>query len=266
MMLDAKILVIAIVLAGLFFLTFIGWSNAMETAFAGDDFTADMARMKWVGWLMGLGLLVADLVLPVPATGVMSALGTVYGFWLGWLLGATGSALAGIIGYGFTRLGGDRMACRLASPRELDEFRHLFDRWGGLAIIMSRALPILPEVMAVLAGLARMRFRLFLAAMLAGTIPVAGLFAWWGRYAGAKAPGTSFIIAVMAPLGLWAMLLPVLRRHGRQHTATDQRGARRASNPTSGSGNSGISRPLPRGAERGLRARLTDRTDCNADI
>ena len=216
MKLASKVLIIAVLLAGLFALTFVWWGEAMEKSFSGEAFVATMGGAKQVGWLMGLALLVVDLVLPVPATGVMSALGTMYGFWLGWLVGAAGSTLAATAGYGLVRLGGGRIAHRLASPKELDEFRCLFDRWGPLAIIASRAMPILPEVMAVLAGLARMRLRTFLPAVLAGTVPVAGLFAWWGSHAGAEAPGTSFLVAVGAPLILWALALPVLRRAGGQ--------------------------------------------------
>lgn len=211
MKIPVKVLFITLILAGVFLLTFAAWGDAMEAAFAGEAFAADLADRPALGWLLGLGLLAADLVLPVPATGVMSALGTVYGFWLGWLIAAAGSVLAGLIGYGLVRLGGDRFASRLARQEGLEEFRHLFDRWGGVAIIASRALPVLPEVMAVLAGLARMRFRLFLTAMLTGTIPVSGLFAWWGSTTGRNAPGKSFAAAVVVPLGIWILLLPLLR-------------------------------------------------------
>ncbi|NBB94986.1 MAG: hypothetical protein GVY16_04520 [Planctomycetes bacterium] len=211
MRLTVKVLIIALILAAAFLLTFAVWGDPMEAAFAGEGFAVDLADRPAVGWLMGLGLLVADLVLPVPATGVISALGTVYGFWLGWLISATGSTLAGLVGYGLVRFGGDRFASRLARREELKDLRHCFNRYGGVAIIASRALPVLPEVMAVLAGLARMRFRLFLAAILTGTIPAAGLFAWWGSTAGKNAPGISFVVAVVVPLGMWILLLPLLR-------------------------------------------------------
>ena len=69
------------------------------------QFTAEAARgwlaeygMRW-GWLAAMGLLVADLILPVPATGVMSALGYVYGTWWGGLAGAAGSFLSGVGAY-----------------------------------------------------------------------------------------------------------------------------------------------------------------------
>lgn len=44
------------------------------------------------------------------------------------------------------------MARRIASDEELDQFQKFFDRWGGIAIIVSRIMPILPEIMALLAS------------------------------------------------------------------------------------------------------------------
>ncbi|MEA3367453.1 MAG: hypothetical protein U9R68_04995, partial [Planctomycetota bacterium] len=66
-------------------------------------------------WAVAIGLLVADLFLPVPATGVMAALGSVYGPVLGALVGAVGSAMAGLLGYGLARVGGQPVARRPAS-------------------------------------------------------------------------------------------------------------------------------------------------------
>ncbi len=213
--LPVRVLFAAIVLAGLFLLTFAWWGDSLERLFRHDEFAAEMARMKSAGWLLGVSLLVSDILLPVPATGIMAALGAVYGFWLGWLFGAIGSVLAGLAGYGLVRLGRDRVACLLASPEELQEFRGLFARWGALAVIGSRALPVLPEVMAVLAGLARMRLRTFVGALLAGSLPVSALYAGWGCYAGVEAPVAAFFVAVVVPLVLWAVCGLVLRRQRR---------------------------------------------------
>ncbi len=216
MKLPGKILLVAVALAGLSMLTFVWWGDTLEAMFGRVASAETMAGMKSTGWLLGIGLLVVDIVLPVPATGVMSALGTVYGFWLGWLFGASGSVLSGLVAYGAVRAGGDRVATRFAKAGEMAEFRALFDRWGGLAIVGSRMMPILPEVMTVLAGLARMRFRTFLAALMLGTVPVSALFAWWGSYVGTSAPGASLAVAVAAPVGLWVVFLAVFRRRRRR--------------------------------------------------
>ena len=47
------------------------------------------------GWAVVIGLLIGDLFLPIPATGVMSAAGYVYGPWIGGIISVTGSFLSG---------------------------------------------------------------------------------------------------------------------------------------------------------------------------
>lgn len=221
--LPKKIFLVALALALLSLAAFELCGATLAELFSADAFGERLGAARSYGWLLGMALLLVDLLLPIPATGIMTALGMVYGFWLGWLFAATGSALAGIVGYALVRSGGDALARRLAKPAELQSFRALFERWGALAVISSRALPILPEVMAVLAGLARMRFGHFLAALLAGTVPVSALYAWWGASHGREAPASSFLIAVLLPLALWAIFLACYRKRHITDHRTDHR-------------------------------------------
>jgi len=206
-----KVLAVAVVLAGLCLAAWVAWGEDFERLFDQEACAAWFARIRPWAWAVAIGLLVADLVLPVPATGVMAALGSVYGPVAGALVGATGSALAGLAGYALARLGGRRLGRWLADGQELARFRMFFDRWGGGAIIVSRILPILPEVVAVLAGLARMRPRRFVAALLLGTVPTATLFAYLGHVSRAE-PWYGVIVAVALPLGLWPVFLRVVGR------------------------------------------------------
>jgi len=219
MKLAAKVLVITVILAVLCFLTFVWWGEAFETLFSREACARWLGDMRAYGWLIGIVLLIADLFLPIPATGVMSALGDVYGFWLGWVFGAAGSASAGLLGYGLVRACHGRIAPWLASPRDLCRFQSFFDRWGGGAIIASRILPILPEVMTVLAGLARMRFLNFLPALLLGTVPVAALFSWWGSTAGETAPAAAHTTAILVPVLLWPVVLLLIGNRNAQDGA-----------------------------------------------
>ena len=59
-------------------------------------------------WVAGIALLVADLALPVPGTVVISALGYIYGIFVGGLVAAAGLMSAGMAGYGLGWLRGDR--------------------------------------------------------------------------------------------------------------------------------------------------------------
>jgi membrane protein DedA with SNARE-associated domain len=71
-------------------------------------------------------------------------------------------------------------------------------------VALSRALPILPEVMACTAGLVRMPFRKFMAALACGSLPTGMLFALIGA-AGREAPAWALAFSVLVPAGLWAL-------------------------------------------------------------
>jgi len=205
-----KVLAIAVILAALCMLGFELWGEDFERLFSQEACVAYFASIRPWAWAVAIGLLVVDLFLPVPATGVMAALGSVYGPVLGALVGAVGSMLAGLLGYGLARLGGKRLGRVIAGEDEMRRFKAFFDRWGGLAIIVSRVLPILPEVVAVLAGLARMRLRRFLAALALGTVPTATLFAVLGHVSRDE-PWYGVIVAVVLPMLVWPVFLRFAR-------------------------------------------------------
>lgn len=206
MRLVGKIVLIMVVLAVVFIAQFELFGQRFEVLFSQERCIEWFNSIKPYGWAIGLALLVGDLLLPVPATGIMAALGNVYGIGAGTLLGTLGSAGAGFTGYFLARLLGRKGSLRLASQEELDRFRDLFDRWGGMAIIVSRILPVLPEVMAILAGLARMHPARFSLALLLGTVPTSLLFAWIGA-ASRSMPAYGILAAVLLPLLLWPLFL-----------------------------------------------------------
>mgnify|MGYP006172600101 CR=1 FL=1 len=53
----------------------------------GLDFDRRLEQYGGWAWLVGIGLIVCDLVLPVPSTAVIAGLGMMYGPWLGGLIG-----------------------------------------------------------------------------------------------------------------------------------------------------------------------------------
>lgn len=172
-----------------------------------DHFTFE-GSVKWLesagpwAWAAGIFLLVGDLVLPVPGTIVISALGYVYGTLLGGAIAAAGLIAAGISGYGLGRLFGERFARRWLGDRDYEKGKRLFARRGGWVVAVSRALPILPEVISCSAGLVGMPFRRFAVALACGSVPMGFLFAAIGR-AGRDAPGWAVVLSLLLPALLW---------------------------------------------------------------
>jgi uncharacterized membrane protein YdjX (TVP38/TMEM64 family) len=156
-------------------------------------------------WALGIVLIWADMVLPVPQTAVIAALGIVYGTLVGGLLGSLGLVTGGLLGYALMLTSARRFAQRFTGPRSLQKMERLFDRGGAWAIILTRSLPYsVPEAVVFLAGLAHMPLRKFAAAMTIGSVPTAFAFAAIGA-GWADQP----VIALAASYVLPIFLLPI---------------------------------------------------------
>ncbi|QDV38825.1 TVP38/TMEM64 family protein [Tautonia plasticadhaerens] len=189
------------------------WHDEMDAYFASEGYQRWLLSVKPFAWMIGIALIVGDLVLPVPTPPVMATLGTLYGTVLGGLIASTGSVLAGLTAYGLARAFGDRGARMIASEEELVEFRRFFDNWGAAGIIASRALPILPEVLTLLAGLAGMHLGRFVLSLVLGSVPVGLLMAFAGDWAGESS--TLLLVLTLIPAALWIATLLVLGRRSR---------------------------------------------------
>ncbi|MEM9237214.1 MAG: VTT domain-containing protein [Verrucomicrobiota bacterium] len=165
---------------------------------------------RWA-WAAAIGLLVGDVVLPVPGTVIMSALGWIYGPVVGGLLAAVGSFSAGMVAYGLCRLMGERVARRVLGDLDFERGRLLFGKGGGWMVALSRALPILPETVACTAGLVRMPLSRFVPSLACGSLPMGFLFAWIGS-SGKAAPGWALGFSLLIPALLWALARLLLAR------------------------------------------------------
>jgi uncharacterized membrane protein YdjX (TVP38/TMEM64 family) len=199
-----RLLALFIVLAAIVLCVWIIWGGAWESHFTLAGAAAWLQQAGPWAWAAGIGLLAADLVLPVPGTIVMSALGLIYGAFLGGLIAAAGSILAGLSGYGVGRLVGEKTARKLLGDRDFEKGKLLFARGGGSVIALSRAIPILPEALSCTAGLVRMPFHSFLASLACGSIPVGFLFAWIGAV-GRDAPAWAIAFSIGVPVLLWLL-------------------------------------------------------------
>ena len=198
---------LVLILTAVLCLPFVFWGSRFEAWFTGDAAVRWLRELGPWGWLGGVGLLVSDLFLPVPATAVMSALGFVHGPWVGGTMSAAGSFLAGALAYGLTRWIGPRWAARLAGEEELRKYEALFARSGAWIVALSRWLPLLPEVVACLAGLSRMPARVFFVALACGSVPLGFVFAAIGA-AGQSRPALALTLSIVIP----ALLIVAGRR------------------------------------------------------
>lgn len=189
------------------------WGRQMDAWLSADQLRHWLAASVGRAWLVGLGLLCLDVLLPVPATVVMSVLGWAHGVWRGGLMAASGSLAAGLLAYGLARGLGRPAALWLAGADGLAKAERLFARQGGWLVALSRWTPVLPEAVACLAGLSKMPFGAFLLALACGSVPLGFAFAAVGAL-GQSSPAWAVALNIALPAALWAVAAWVRRRFG----------------------------------------------------
>lgn len=181
------------------------------------DPTPWMGRGGALAASVGVGLLVADVLLPVPSSLVMVAHGALFGVVVGTLLSLAGSVGAMLFGFAIGRRGG-RVMERLITPAERERADRLLKRWGVLAIIVTRPVPMLAETVAIMSGTSSLGWWSVTWAALAGSLPPALLYAITGASV-ANLQNTTLVFGLVILIaaafwffGRWAE--PYLTRRG----------------------------------------------------
>lgn len=210
-----RLLWLALALAVLLALPAALFGAQVDSLLGGEGMLGWMRQNAGWAWIAVLALLVADLVAPIPASVLMAVLGQAYGVLLGGLISAVGSFLAGLAAYGACRALGMTAAQRLCGVEGLAKARDLFDRHGLWAVALTRPLPLLPEVIACLAGLAGMRVGVFCTALASGALTTGYTFATVGAVVGSVSPAWALLASALAPLALWPLTRWAMRKASR---------------------------------------------------
>ena len=197
------------ILALLVLIPFLIWGDFFASLFTWEGSRGWLQNWGTLAWAAGILLLVLDLFLPLPNTLVIAALGWKYGVFLGGLIGAFGSMLSGLLAYGLSRKLGRGVARRMISEAEMDRGERLFRRSGGWIVALSRWLPMMPEIIACSAGLARMPLRNFVLALGCGSVPLGFVFAAIGHLGHQNLALATGLSLVLPPV-LWLIVQPLV--------------------------------------------------------
>jgi uncharacterized membrane protein YdjX (TVP38/TMEM64 family) len=186
-----------------------GWMDEQRVSSFIYSIQETPGGLLWAGVAIA-GLLAVDLFLPVPSSILMILSGAVLGFHIGWMVSLSGAMGSALIGFGFCRKWGKPAFERMIKPGEPERITRFFEQYGIWAILLSRSVPMLTEVISCLAGLSAMSFRLFAGVALAGTAPLCIVYAWAGyRAMEESAVGWAVLLAFVVPavgLGVWKWL------------------------------------------------------------
>jgi membrane protein YqaA with SNARE-associated domain len=154
---------------------------------ASDDNVRDFS-------VMATGLLVADVLLPIPSSLVITLTSARLGFGLGWLLCWLGLTLGNILGYVLGRFWPARFAPDFADQPAL---------W---VLLLSRPVPILAEAMIIAAGAARTNFLLAMGACVVGNaLYVAVLAAVGAALLAQQQTVWALVLVMLVPVVGWLL-------------------------------------------------------------
>ena len=177
---------------------FIALEGTVHEAF--NDAVQAELHPVWLAGLIAL-LLASDLVLPVPSSVASTAAGAALGFEAGTLTIWVGMSLGCLIGYWLGAFASTLGVRRLLGKEELEKAQRLVCRYGVMALVITRAVPVLAEASVIVAGLTRVPLRSFLIVTGLANLGVSAVYAGVGAFASAI---DSFLLAFGG-----AILVPV---------------------------------------------------------
>ena len=164
-----------------------------------------------------VGLLALDIFIPVPSSIIMILSGAAFGVVWGSLLAFAGSIGGEWLGFELARKYGTSVSQRfIGDASERRRLNDILMTHGAVAIVVTRALPVVMETMSIVAGLSRMRRSTFLIASAIGTAPIVVVYAYAGaksRETGSLVPAIVMLIAVAAGGWIWYRASLARRRH-----------------------------------------------------
>ncbi len=183
-----------------------------------------LSRGRAIAAIVGTGLLIADVILPAPSSVVMVAYGALFGVVIGTTLSLVGRAGSFLVGY-YIGKHSLRVAQTFLSSDDLARAHSFLNKWGLIAIVGTRPLPIASETMSIAAGMATLSVGWALLAAIVGSVPEALLFAITGAVAGSFVNMSYVFVGVI-------VLLPVFWIVSARLTKTSARkSSSKASNP-----------------------------------
>ena len=157
----------------------------------------------YVGGIVSL-LLFLDLFIAVPTLTITILAGYFLGFGYGILASLLGMTLAGLTGYFISRYYGKSILGFLVKEEsKRNEVIKTFQKHGFVMILLSRAMPIIPETTACLAGMTRMNFNVFFIAWLISSVPYTLIASYAGSISSIDNPKPAIFAAIGITVLLW---------------------------------------------------------------
>lgn len=195
--------------------------------------TAENVRL-WLEWAQSVDpvwvislvvlLLYADLLVAVPTLTITILAGFFLGFPAGAAAALLGMSLASFSGFWISRKWGEgAIAFLIKDPGERSLLAQSFQQSGPVMIMLSRAVPIVPEVTACIAGATGMRFPRYCMYYAISTAPYVLVASYAGSISSIENPQPAIYAILLLNCVLWSGWF-LFRRRGKRSRKIVQAG------------------------------------------
>lgn len=130
-----------------------------------------------------VGLLAGDIFLPIPSSVVSTLAGWQLGAGLGTLASWLGMSLGVVLGFAAARRFGPGLARRFSSVATLERMSRASEKFGPVALVLTRAVPVLAEASVLVVGMNGLSWRRFLPPVLLANLGLSLAYAAFGQLA-----------------------------------------------------------------------------------
>ena len=167
---------------------------------------------SWTAALLIIGFLAVDVLVPVPSSVIMLASGALFGGILGGVLSIIGSSTCAILAFQASRKVGRDKVVEWVGQKDYETFSTLMQKYGGYAVVLTRAVPLAMESVSFIAGLTKMKLKNFVLMSLLGYVPFAFLYSFAGASAKElSSTSTVLVLGFLLPLCLWVLVLKMMK-------------------------------------------------------
>ncbi|MDQ3291849.1 MAG: VTT domain-containing protein [Bacteroidota bacterium] len=160
---------------------------------------------------LSFSFMAGDTLLPVPSSLLMILNGKILGPFWGTLVSWSSSLLSSIFGFYLGRSANPYFD-KFFSGQDKAFSNSFFQKFGNLAITISKALPILSEAISFMAGTTTIPFKTFLLYSALGHFVVSVVYAYLGSFSNAVNSGLVTVIIIMSTVILGWFVQFILKK------------------------------------------------------
>ena len=171
-----------------------------------DQFIEWSGNNQFLNSILVIFALAADVFLPIPNGVTNTFAGAILGFYLSIPVIWIGLTLGSIIGFAIGKYAAKPLAKKILSQEDLERSEEVAKKFGVSILLIARPAPALAEISTVAAGLAGMKWSIFLAVMIVSNLLIAVVYAFIGATVlTSQSASIAFIGIAVIPFLFWLL-------------------------------------------------------------